>query len=277
MAPMRCRASARVAERTQPTTRKEFGHCEVFICDSMKLASSSGTDTHRLIHRDADGTVGVSASVPVPRGIRTQGSVQESCVQTDACDPLLITHPPTRASHASLSNTHSTISRSNKDSSISDIGVNYMKITGAIRPFKQLQKLATIQASSAVSHRQQPPHLPDVTSDAAGGHPPDPSKTPEVDDECRGTNGSGMLRERASRPNVEYRLGRRKVLFEKRKRISDYALVFGMFGIVVMMIETELYMAQIYEKVSLSLCPSVCLHLPLYVFMSVSWPTCLGI
>uniref|UniRef100_A0A493TPH5 Potassium calcium-activated channel subfamily N member 1 n=1 Tax=Anas platyrhynchos platyrhynchos TaxID=8840 RepID=A0A493TPH5_ANAPP len=29
-------------------------------------------------------------------------------------------------------------------------------------------------------------------------------------------------------------LGHRRALFEKRKRLSDYALIFGMFGIVVM-------------------------------------------
>ncbi|KAK1151638.1 small conductance calcium-activated potassium channel protein 3 [Acipenser oxyrinchus oxyrinchus] len=40
--------------------------------------------------------------------------------------------------------------------------------------------------------------------------------------------------------NVGYKLGRRRTLFEKRKRLSDYALIFGMFGIVVMVIETEL-------------------------------------
>ncbi|XP_034611305.1 small conductance calcium-activated potassium channel protein 2-like isoform X1 [Trachemys scripta elegans] len=40
--------------------------------------------------------------------------------------------------------------------------------------------------------------------------------------------------------NVGYRLGHRRALFEKRKRLSDYALIFGMFGIVVMVTETEL-------------------------------------
>ncbi|XP_035202455.1 small conductance calcium-activated potassium channel protein 3 isoform X2 [Oxyura jamaicensis] len=40
--------------------------------------------------------------------------------------------------------------------------------------------------------------------------------------------------------NIGYRLGHRRALFEKRKRLSDYALIFGMFGIVVMVIETEL-------------------------------------
>ncbi|KAI4482758.1 hypothetical protein M0804_008611 [Polistes exclamans] len=50
------------------------------------------------------------------------------------------------------------------------------------------------------------------------------------------------------KPNVGYRLGRRKALFEKRKRISDYALVMGMFGIIVMVIENELSSAGVYGK-----------------------------
>ncbi|XDV49393.1 hypothetical protein PO909_018655 [Leuciscus waleckii] len=40
--------------------------------------------------------------------------------------------------------------------------------------------------------------------------------------------------------DIGYKLGHRRVLFEKRKRLSDYALIFGMFGIVVMVTETEL-------------------------------------
>lgn len=40
--------------------------------------------------------------------------------------------------------------------------------------------------------------------------------------------------------NIGEKLGHRRALFEKRKRLSDYALIFGMFGIVVMVIETEL-------------------------------------
>lgn len=52
------------------------------------------------------------------------------------------------------------------------------------------------------------------------------------------------------KPNVGYRLGRRKALFEKRKRISDYALVMGMIGIGFMVLENELSSANIYDKVS---------------------------
>lgn len=48
--------------------------------------------------------------------------------------------------------------------------------------------------------------------------------------------------------NIGYKLGHRRALFEKRKRLSDYALIFGMFGIVVMVIETELSWG-VYTKV----------------------------
>lgn len=52
------------------------------------------------------------------------------------------------------------------------------------------------------------------------------------------------------RPNVGYRLGRRKALFEKRKRISDYALTFALIGILFMIIESELSAALYYDKSS---------------------------
>lgn len=62
---------------------------------------------------------------------------------------------------------------------------------------------------------------------------------------------SGNITGSKHKPNVGYRLGRRKALFEKRKRISDYALVMGMFGIIIMVIENELASAGVYSKVSL--------------------------
>lgn len=40
--------------------------------------------------------------------------------------------------------------------------------------------------------------------------------------------------------DISYRLGQRRALFGKRKQLSDYALICGMFGIIVMVIETEL-------------------------------------
>ncbi|KAK7805136.1 hypothetical protein U0070_004262 [Myodes glareolus] len=64
------------------------------------------------------------------------------------------------------------------------------------------------------------------------GHPQEQEEEEEEVDEAR--PGSGKP------PTVSHRLGHRRALFEKRKRLSDYALIFGMFGIVVMVTETEL-------------------------------------
>ncbi|XP_072453289.1 small conductance calcium-activated potassium channel protein 2 isoform X2 [Notamacropus eugenii] len=61
---------------------------------------------------------------------------------------------------------------------------------------------------------------------------------------------SGTKPSKKKNQNIGYRLGLRRALFEKRKRLSDYALIFGMFGIVVMVIETELSWGA-YDKASL--------------------------
>lgn len=49
--------------------------------------------------------------------------------------------------------------------------------------------------------------------------------------------------------SVGYRLGKRKLLFEKRRQISDYALMFAMTGVFLMIVETEFSMSLLYNKV----------------------------
>lgn len=63
-----------------------------------------------------------------------------------------------------------------------------------------------------------------------------------------GARGSTSKAPKRKNQNIGYKLGHRRALFEKRKRLSDYALIFGMFGIVVMVIETELSWG-VYNKV----------------------------
>ncbi|XP_056393420.1 small conductance calcium-activated potassium channel protein 2 isoform X1 [Hyla sarda] len=63
-------------------------------------------------------------------------------------------------------------------------------------------------------------------------------------------SSSGSKSSKKKNQNIGYKLGHRRALFEKRKRLSDYALIFGMFGIVVMVIETELSWGA-YDKGSL--------------------------
>ncbi|XP_072167049.1 uncharacterized protein [Diadema setosum] len=59
--------------------------------------------------------------------------------------------------------------------------------------------------------------------------------------QSRNIMSSGKRRKSNHNTNsTSYRLGLRKTLFEKRKRLSDYALLTAVFGIVVMILETEL-------------------------------------
>ncbi len=48
--------------------------------------------------------------------------------------------------------------------------------------------------------------------------------------------------------NVGYRLAKRKELYQRRKVICDFALGFALIGIILMIVETELYMAHVYTK-----------------------------
>ncbi|XP_061838902.1 small conductance calcium-activated potassium channel protein 2 [Nerophis lumbriciformis] len=65
-----------------------------------------------------------------------------------------------------------------------------------------------------------------------------------------GARASTSKAHKRKNQNIGYKLGHRRALFEKRKRLSDYALIFGMFGIVVMVIETELSWG-VYTKSSM--------------------------
>lgn len=96
---------------------------------------------------------------------------------------------------------------------------------------------------------QQPANMPKKDSDGEAGialvgvHSEYPKYTQEEkfpDDKGPATVGDPK--------GLSHRLGRRKILFEKRKKISDYALVMGMFGIITMVIENELSSAGVYNK-----------------------------
>ncbi|XP_065809969.1 small conductance calcium-activated potassium channel protein 1a isoform X1 [Labrus bergylta] len=77
-----------------------------------------------------------------------------------------------------------------------------------------------------------------VVSKGNGGE--DPSKASNESLVREGSGRSGGRAPQKKNRDIGYKLGHRRALFEKRKRLSDYALIFGMFGIVVMVTETEL-------------------------------------
>ncbi|XP_045481639.1 small conductance calcium-activated potassium channel protein isoform X1 [Harmonia axyridis] len=138
-----------------------------------------------------------------------------------------------------------------REGGIAMIAADSLRINGAMRNFRQLRKpVSTISIPGAVKNsskdfgtrmQQEEPGV------ALVGHAEYPRF---IEDRNLGGSvykgpSSGSLKHK---PNVGYRLGRRKALFEKRKRISDYALVMGMFGIIIMVIENELSSAGVYGK-----------------------------
>ena len=140
-------------------------------------------------------------------------------------------------------------------------GTDLMRVNGAIRPFKQLQKPTAgtppppLPAGGREGRADQTTGAPmSFTSEEVGialvGVNNDYPRYGTEDKLNQNHKNSVISAHQKQKPNVGYRLGKRKALFEKRKRISDYALVFGMFGIIVMVVETELSMAHVYEKVS---------------------------
>ena len=137
----------------------------------------------------------------------------------------------------------------NRESGLSDIGADYLRVNGAIRPFKQLQK--PISTQSLPSSTQMSFNSEDCSGIALVGVD---KEYPKYTEENLGNSKPVPGTVASDKPNVGYRLGKRKALFEKRKRISDYALVFGMFGIIVMVVETELSMAKVYGKVGYIAC-----------------------
>ncbi|XP_030029331.1 small conductance calcium-activated potassium channel protein isoform X1 [Manduca sexta] len=135
---------------------------------------------------------------------------------------------------------------------IAGIAADSLRINGGMRPFKQLRKpvstLSIPGAMKAYSGGGRDAGGEEAGVALVGVH----SEYPRFGEERAlggGTyKGGGTAKHK---PNIGYRLGRRKALFEKRKRISDYALVMGMFGIIIMVVENELSSAGVYTKASI--------------------------
>ncbi|XP_069360391.1 small conductance calcium-activated potassium channel protein isoform X12 [Maniola hyperantus] len=134
---------------------------------------------------------------------------------------------------------------------IAGIAADSLRINGGMRPFKQLRKpVSTLSIPGAMKAYSGGRDAAAEEAGVAlvGVH----SEYPRYGEERAlggGTyKGGGAAKHK---PNIGYRLGRRKALFEKRKRISDYALVMGMFGIIIMVIENELSSAGVYTKASI--------------------------
>ncbi|TWW66009.1 Small conductance calcium-activated potassium channel protein 2 [Takifugu flavidus] len=134
---------------------------------------------------------------------------------------------------------------SHRDSnSYNEIAMSSCRYNGGVmRPLSNLSSSRrNIHEFDSESQPLQPISAADA-SDALVSKPENNSTTlmPYASGDGGGGCGhSGGKSGKKKNQNIGEKLGHRRALFEKRKRLSDYALIFGMFGIVVMVVETEL-------------------------------------
>ncbi|KAK7895705.1 hypothetical protein WMY93_021030 [Mugilogobius chulae] len=134
---------------------------------------------------------------------------------------------------------------SHKDTnSYNDIAMSSCRYNGGVmRPLSNLSSSRrNIHEFDSESQPLQPISAADA-SDTLGSKPENNSSTLMPYGAGDGAGGCGHSSGKSGKKknqNIGEKLGHRRALFEKRKRLSDYALIFGMFGIVVMVIETEL-------------------------------------
>ncbi|XP_033334613.1 small conductance calcium-activated potassium channel isoform X4 [Megalopta genalis] len=199
---------------------------------------------------------------PNARIIRQSSQPEASaCCCSGCCCPL---HAGTAPSAASLRQLRE------PGDGIAGIAADSLRVNGGIRQFRQLQWVMNKQLRKPVSTLSIPGAMKNSGGmggaggggggagggSAAGAGEDAGIALVGVHSEYPGGGGpvkgpSGSIGPGSKhKPNVGYRLGRRKALFEKRKRISDYALVMSMFGIIVMVIENELSSAGVYTKAS---------------------------
>lgn len=133
---------------------------------------------------------------------------------------------------------------------------------GVVRPLvgslasSSRRNLAEIDSETQPLQTLHSSGLEVVVSKGNGGE--DPSKASNESLVREGSRRRGGRAPQKKNKDIGYKLGHRRVLFEKRKRLSDYALIFGMFGIVVMVTETELSWG-VYTKVGLAGVGDLCI------------------
>ncbi|CAF0808121.1 unnamed protein product [Adineta ricciae] len=149
-----------------------------------------------------------------------------------------------------------------RDDTIVDISLESMKYNGAI-PFRQLQRPDRLPRQGSRQSECDGSLLGDFMANTSQSNAP-ACLHPNTDKKTANTPNPNDLSSIAvtsplTQPNetkhVErttrkecYRLGRRKLLFEKRRKASDYALLFAMIGLCLMVLEQELTMAKVYDK-----------------------------
>ncbi|XP_034147332.1 small conductance calcium-activated potassium channel protein 1a isoform X3 [Esox lucius] len=150
---------------------------------------------------------------------------------------ILIDHHQAVTEQKKLSHAGSKPSLSESSGRLPQIAMNTCKYNGGV--VRPLGSLASSRRNLAELDSETQPlqtlHSSGLEVVVSKGNGEDPSKASN-ESLVRDGNGAPVKKNK----DIGYRLGHRRALFEKRKRLSDYALIFGMFGIVVMVTETEL-------------------------------------
>ncbi|XP_072220039.1 small conductance calcium-activated potassium channel protein 1a isoform X2 [Leuresthes tenuis] len=144
-----------------------------------------------------------------------------------------------------LSHAGSKPSLSESSGRLPQIAMNTCKSNGGVvRPLvgslasSSRRNLAELDSETQPLQTLHSSGLEVVVSKGNSGEDPSKASNESLVREGSG-RGEGRAPQKKNR-DIGYKLGHRRALFEKRKRLSDYALIFGMFGIVVMVTETEL-------------------------------------
>ncbi|XP_055723370.1 small conductance calcium-activated potassium channel protein 2-like isoform X3 [Salvelinus fontinalis] len=158
---------------------------------------------------------------------------------------ILIDHHQATTEQKKLSHAGSNPSLSESSGRLPQIAMNTCKHNGGV--VRPLGSLASSRRNLAELDSETQPlqtlHSSGLEVVVSKGNGEDPGKASN-ESLVRDGNGAPVKKNK----DIGYRLGHRRALFEKRKRLSDYALIFGMFGIVVMVTETELSWG-VYGKV----------------------------
>ncbi|KAL2100444.1 hypothetical protein ACEWY4_004838 [Coilia grayii] len=219
-----------------PTSQQDRGcTCNNSACDARKSLISHGTS-------------------PTPLGTLRTPSISSS---RQGCQFSAYEFTP--SSHGSSSRHHhhrqhqqchsgqrcSPASSRRESNSYKQIAMSSCRYNGGVmRPLSNLSSSRrNIHEFDSESQPLQPISTADA-SDTLAAKPENNSTTlmPYASGDGGGgcSHSGGKEKGKKKNQNIGQKLGHRRALFEKRKRLSDYALIFGMFGIVVMVIETEL-------------------------------------
>ncbi|XP_055327059.1 small conductance calcium-activated potassium channel protein isoform X3 [Sitodiplosis mosellana] len=192
-------------------------------------ACSHTTPSLRQLREPSEGIAGIAAD-----SLRINGAMRPFRQGVLLCPQTLSQSRRTRLRRAFTEATQDTLRKP-----VSTLSIPGSMKTPCTGNREQLSNVCNEEAGIALVgvHSEYPRYMEERGHSGHGGLIKPPG----------GSNASHISKHK---PNVGYRLGRRKALFEKRKRISDYALVMGMFGIIVMVIENELSSAGVYTKAS---------------------------